>query len=154
MLRPLGMSSTTWDADRIDDDRVARGYRLEDDAWVEEAPLADGALGAMGGLATTVRDYARYVALHLAAWPPRDDPDDGPVRRSSLREMQSIWQIGPTFMAEPTTRRRPTDGGSPTDTASGSPRGSTRRTGAWSPTAVAFRGSAHTSGGCPITGWA
>jgi CubicO group peptidase (beta-lactamase class C family) len=101
VLRPLGMSSTTWDADRIDDSRVARGYRLEDDAWIEEAPLADGALGAMGGLATTVRDYARYVALHLAAWPPRDDPDDGPVRRSSLREMQSIWRIGPTFMAEP-----------------------------------------------------
>jgi CubicO group peptidase (beta-lactamase class C family) len=100
VLRPLGMSSTTWDADRIDDDRVARGYRLEDDAWVAETPLADGALGPMGGLATTVRDYARYVALHLSAWPPRDDPDDGPLRRSSLREMQSIWRIGPTFMAD------------------------------------------------------
>jgi CubicO group peptidase (beta-lactamase class C family) len=101
VLRPLGMSSTTWDAERISEDRVAKGYRLEDDAWVLEAPLADGALGAMGGLATTVRDYARYVALHLSAWPPRDDPDDGPLRRSSLREMQSIWRIGPTFMAEP-----------------------------------------------------
>ena len=88
VLGPLGMASTTWDADHIADDRVARGYRLEDDAWVEEAPLADGALGTMGGLATSVRDYATYVALHLSAWPPRDDPDEGPLRRSSLREMQ------------------------------------------------------------------
>ena len=33
-------------------------------------------------------DLARYVAFLLSAWPPRDDPDTGPVRRSSLREMQ------------------------------------------------------------------
>src|SRR4029453_7236571 len=29
-----------------------------------------------------------YVAFLLSAWPPRDDPDMGPVRRSSMREMQ------------------------------------------------------------------
>jgi CubicO group peptidase (beta-lactamase class C family) len=101
VLAPLGMSSTTWDADQIPDDRVAHGYRLEDDAWVAEEPLADGALGTMGGLATSVRDYARYVTLHLSAWPPRDDPDEGPLRRSSLREMQQSWRDGPTFMSEP-----------------------------------------------------
>jgi CubicO group peptidase (beta-lactamase class C family) len=100
VLRPLGMSSTTWDADRIPEDRVARGYRREDDAWVPETPLADGVLGAMGGLATSVRDYAKYVALHLSAWPPRDDPDDGPLRRASLREMQQSWRDGPTFMSD------------------------------------------------------
>jgi D-alanyl-D-alanine-carboxypeptidase/D-alanyl-D-alanine-endopeptidase len=100
VLAPLRMSSTTWDAEAIPNDRIARGYRLEDDAWVTEAPLADGALGAMGGLATSVRDYARYVGLHLSAWPPRDAPDEGPLRRSSLREMQQLWRIGPTFMAD------------------------------------------------------
>ena len=100
VLEPLGMSSTTWDADRIPDDRVARGYRLEDASWVAESPLAHGALGTMGGLATSVRDYAKYVALHMAAWPPRDDPDDGPLRRSSLREMQQPWRDGPTFMSD------------------------------------------------------
>jgi CubicO group peptidase (beta-lactamase class C family) len=100
VLGPLGMSSTTWDADGIPDDRIARGYRLEDEGWVAEEPLADGALGTMGGLATSVRDYARFVALHLSAWPPRDDPDDGPLRRSSLREMQQAWCDGPTFMSD------------------------------------------------------
>jgi CubicO group peptidase (beta-lactamase class C family) len=100
VLGPLGMTSTTWDADRIPEDRLARGYRLEDDSWIPEVPLADGALGTMGGLATSVRDYARFVALHLSAWPPRDDPDDGPLRRSSLREMQQPWRDGPTFMSD------------------------------------------------------
>jgi CubicO group peptidase (beta-lactamase class C family) len=100
VLEPLGMTSTTWDADGIPDDRIARGYRLEDEAWVAESPLADGALGTMGGLATSVRDYAKFVALHLSAWPPRDDPDDGPLRRSSLREMQQSWRDGPTFMSD------------------------------------------------------
>ena len=32
-------------------------------------------------------DYARYAAYQLSAYPPRDDPETGPVRRSTLREM-------------------------------------------------------------------
>jgi beta-lactamase family protein len=28
----------------------------------------------------------------LSAWPPRDEPDRGPVKRSSLREMQQGWR--------------------------------------------------------------
>jgi hypothetical protein len=50
--------------------------------------LHDGAYGAMGGLLTTLPDFARYVSFHLAAWPPRDDVDAGPVRRATVREMQ------------------------------------------------------------------
>jgi hypothetical protein len=40
-----------------------------------------------------VRDLARYAALQLAAWPPRDEADVGPLRRSSVREAQrmSTW---------------------------------------------------------------
>ena len=44
----------------------------------------------MGGLYTSVRDYARYVAFQLDAWPPRDEPERGPVRRSSVREAQQM----------------------------------------------------------------
>jgi hypothetical protein len=33
------------------------------------------------------------VALHLDAWPPRDDAETGPVKRSSIREMQYPWDI-------------------------------------------------------------
>jgi hypothetical protein len=44
----------------------------------------------MGGMLTSARDMARYIAFHLAAWPPRDDEDRGPVKRSSVREAQMI----------------------------------------------------------------
>ena len=48
----------------------------------------------MGGLATTVPDYARYVAFLLSAWPARDDPERGPVRRASVREL-GLWSAPP-----------------------------------------------------------
>jgi len=88
ILRPLGMTSTRWEASSVAAGHLAKGYQWKDGAWVEEPALADGAFGAMGGLVTTGRDLARYVAFLLSAWPPRDDVDSGPVRRSSLREMQ------------------------------------------------------------------
>src|SRR5262249_37721823 len=31
------------------------------------------------------------VAFHLSTWPARDDLESGPVRRSSVREMQHLW---------------------------------------------------------------
>jgi CubicO group peptidase (beta-lactamase class C family) len=99
ILQPLGMSSTTWDADRIPAERVAAGARLVDGEWRPEEPLPDGAFGPMGGLATSIRDFARYVAFHLSAWPPRDDPETGPLGRASVREMHQAWRSGPTFMS-------------------------------------------------------
>ena len=47
----------------------------------------------MGGLITSVDDFTKYVALHLSAWPPRSDPDLGPLKRSSLREMHQPWRF-------------------------------------------------------------
>jgi hypothetical protein len=35
------------------------------------------------------------VGAFLAAWPPRDGPETGPIRRSSLREMQQVWRPAP-----------------------------------------------------------
>jgi len=87
ILKPLGMTVTRWEADGLGD-RVAKGYGRDAEQWVLETPLADGSFGAMGGLYSSVPDLARYVSLFLSAWPPRDDADTGPVRRSSLREMQ------------------------------------------------------------------
>jgi CubicO group peptidase (beta-lactamase class C family) len=88
ILQPLGMRSSFWDAREVPPDRLARGFRRDGEGWVEETPLGHGAFGAMGGLYTSVDDLAKYVAFMLSAWPPRDDPDRGPVRRSSVREMQ------------------------------------------------------------------
>jgi hypothetical protein len=49
----------------------------------------------MGGMLTSVSDLSTYVGALLAAWPPRDGAETGPVRRASLREMQQIWRPRP-----------------------------------------------------------
>lgn len=92
ILRPLGLASTRWEAAAVPPARLAVGYRHDGGSWSPEPPLDDGAFGAMGGLFTSGHDLARYVAFLLSAWPPRDDPDTGPVRRSSVREMQQAWR--------------------------------------------------------------
>jgi CubicO group peptidase (beta-lactamase class C family) len=90
ILRPLGMTATAWEPSAVPPQRLARGYRWANDTWDEEPMLADGAFGAMGGLMTSVNDLARYVSFLMSAWPPRDAPERGPIRRSSAREMQQV----------------------------------------------------------------
>jgi CubicO group peptidase (beta-lactamase class C family) len=103
ILRPLGMTSTTLQAASVPADRLAHGYRWEDEIWKEEPPLPDGAFGAMGGMLTSIADLSRYVSAFLDAWPPRDGPEKGPIRRSSLREMQQIWRSRPTTVSTGTS---------------------------------------------------
>jgi CubicO group peptidase (beta-lactamase class C family) len=92
ILEPLGMSSTTFEPRDVPGERAAAGHRPTDAGWDLEPSLPHGAFGAMGGLLTSTRDLARYVAFMLSAWPPRDEPDRGPVKRSSLREIQQGWR--------------------------------------------------------------
>lgn len=86
ILQPLGMNETYWEFDQVPDDRLAIGYAP--DSLTLAPMLHDGSYGAMGGLITTIEDFAKYVSYHLSAWPPRNAPETGPVRRSSLRRMQ------------------------------------------------------------------
>lgn len=86
-LAPLGMAHTTFDALAAARGDYAFGYRLDGEAWSRERIEPDGEVGAMGGLATTATDYARWVAFLLSAWPARDDREAGPVRRASVREL-------------------------------------------------------------------
>lgn len=90
ILEPLGMSVTTLEARGVPAHRLAHGYRLQDGEWLEESQLPDGAFGAMGGMLTSISDLSRWVGMMLAAWPPRDEPETGPVKRASLREMQQV----------------------------------------------------------------
>ena len=87
IMRPLGMASTGYDISAAPQERRALGYRWENDAFAREPDMAHGAFGAMGGVQTSARDYARWVAFLLSAWPPRDGPETGPVRRSTVREL-------------------------------------------------------------------
>lgn len=87
LMRPLGMTSTTFDIFASPTARRAVGYRWQDNRWLPEPDMADGAFGAMGGVETSANDYARWVAFLLSAWPARDEPDRGPVRRGTVREI-------------------------------------------------------------------
>jgi CubicO group peptidase (beta-lactamase class C family) len=87
IMRPLGMASTNYDVLTSPRDRRAIGYRWENDQWVREPDMRRGAFGAMGGVETSANDYARWAAFLLSAWPARDGPETGPVRRASVREL-------------------------------------------------------------------
>jgi CubicO group peptidase (beta-lactamase class C family) len=92
ILAKLHLDGTTFQFGDIPAASRAIGYRLEPDGtYGEEPPLPHGVFGAMGGLLTTATDLGKYIAFHLSAWPPRDDPDSGPVRRASVREMAHLW---------------------------------------------------------------
>ena len=93
IFEPLGMTSTVWEYERADADRLALGYAWLDQKWVHVPHEHHGSFGAMGGLITSIDDFAPYVALHLSAWPPRSEADTGPLRRSSLREMHQPWRF-------------------------------------------------------------
>jgi CubicO group peptidase (beta-lactamase class C family) len=87
LLRPLAMHSTGFEVGEWPSERRAMGYRWDNGRWSEEPAMGDGAFGAMGGLQTSAKDYARYVAWLLSAWPPRDGPESGPLKRSTVREL-------------------------------------------------------------------
>src|SRR5262245_17083531 len=95
ILRPLGMTSTTLEPKEVAPNRLALGYRWEDEQWKAEPLLSNGSFGSMGGMLTSVRDLSRYVGVFLSAWPPHDGAETAPIRRASLREMQQVWRPAP-----------------------------------------------------------
>ena len=88
ILQPLGMKDTRWEYAGTKTDKLALGYRWEHGTWQLEPMLHDGDGAAMGGLITTMDDFARYVAFQLDASPPRNTLDNSPLKRASVREMQ------------------------------------------------------------------
>ena len=88
ILRPLGLKTATLEPTK----NHALGYGRRDGKLFEIPSLAHGSFGAMGGLVINANELGRYVAFHLAAEPARDDAEAGPVKRSSVREMQRQWR--------------------------------------------------------------
>ena len=97
ILRPLGMTLHLARAARPFPSAGSRiGYRWEDDTLEARTRAARRRLRRHGRHADVGRrTSATYVGALLAAWPPRDGPESGPVRRASLREMQQIWRATP-----------------------------------------------------------
>ena len=99
------MTSTTLEPASVPADRLAHGYRWEDEQWKEEPQLPDGAFGAMGGMLTSVSRPLRATSARSSPRGRRATaPKTGPIRRASLREMQQIWR------ARPATRDAHADG--------------------------------------------
>jgi CubicO group peptidase (beta-lactamase class C family) len=97
IMKPIGMTASKWEVDDIPAGQVAMGYRWENGSHQPEPYLHDGSYGAMGGLICSIDDFAKYVALHLDAWPPRDDAESGPVKRSTIREMHQPRKVTGLF---------------------------------------------------------
>jgi CubicO group peptidase (beta-lactamase class C family) len=76
----LGMTATAFDSTP----KLAPAYR--DDNKTRDKLTDYGLAVGGGGIVSTVRDLARYVAFQLAAYPPRSDADTGPIRRATVRE--------------------------------------------------------------------
>jgi CubicO group peptidase (beta-lactamase class C family) len=89
----LGMKNTWWEYGDVPEKQFANGYRYVNGKWSKETPLHAGAYGAMGGLITTIDDFAKYISLHLGAWPPSDKADNSVIKRSSIREMHKPWEL-------------------------------------------------------------
>jgi len=95
ILEPLGMKTTTYEYGDVAPDKLAHGYRWLNEQWNEEVLLhdtRDGSWGAMGAMISSIDEFASYMAFHLAAWPPGNTKDDGPIKRSSVREMHHPWR--------------------------------------------------------------
>ncbi len=93
IFKPLGMNATVWEYEKVEPKNLALGYNWIDEAHVNIPLEHHGSYGAMGGLITSIEDFTKYVALHLSAWPPRNDKEAGPLQRSSLREMHHPWRF-------------------------------------------------------------
>lgn len=94
ILVPLGMHQTQYEYSAVPEDKLALGYLWQQDGeWERVLLMHDGAYGAMGGMLSSIEDFGKYVAFHLSAWPPRNDADTGPIRRSSIREMHQPWRF-------------------------------------------------------------
>ncbi len=90
LLGPLGLDRTTWVRPGHDD--WAQPFHVVDGTARADplAPLDDGELASMGGLWSSAADVCRWMTWLDDATPAHDGPDDGPLRRSSRRELQQV----------------------------------------------------------------
>lgn len=91
LLEPLDLRRTGYAAGEFDPAELARGYRRDGTGWLELPMDPYGAFAPMGGVFSTVRDLARWVAGFADAFPARESgaaDADHPLSRATRREMQ------------------------------------------------------------------
>ncbi len=98
--KPLGMNEAVWEYSKVPASMLAKGHRWIDNNWRDEPLLHDGIFGSMGGMITSLSSFSKYMALHMNAWPPSNETETGPVKRSSIREMhqpQRFSSLNPQY---------------------------------------------------------
>jgi CubicO group peptidase (beta-lactamase class C family) len=88
ILGPIGVERVAWSEDAIPEEHVAFGHRIEQDSMVTVPAWPLGEVNSAGGLFLSARDLGRLAAYQLDAWPARSDPEEGPLRRNTVRESQ------------------------------------------------------------------
>ncbi|MFN3848810.1 MAG: serine hydrolase domain-containing protein [Spirosomataceae bacterium] len=84
--KPLGMNNTYWDYTKVPDNQLVRGYRWLREQYIEQPFEGDGAYGIMGGMLTTIEDFAKYMSFHQKAYQVTA-PNSPILKKSSLKEM-------------------------------------------------------------------
>lgn len=110
ILHPLGMTSTAWRASAVPAERLAIGYWGDHEPLAEAPRVGDGVFEPAGGMYTSLHDYARYLSFQLSAYPARDAPEQGPVRRSTLRETHRAQRIAAASDHDEPIAQRTDDG--------------------------------------------
>jgi CubicO group peptidase (beta-lactamase class C family) len=107
LLRPLGLTSSGFEAAEFPARQLARGYRPGPGGWEELAPDGCGAFAPMGGVFSCVADLARWVSGFTDAFPPGEPGTGGahPLARATRREMQ----LPQVTLAPPPLARLPGD---------------------------------------------
>lgn len=98
ILDPLAMEHTRLDGHAIDDADQAKAYNWTDAAFEREPFLESGAFDPIGGIWTTAGDYQLFISWMLSAWPPRDDPDTGPIPRRVVRSVTDSQRLRGPFI--------------------------------------------------------
>lgn len=84
--QPLGMNNTYWDYAKVPENQLVKGYRWLREQYIEQPMEGDGAYGIMGGVLTSIEDFAKYMAFHQAAY-QANTPNSSILKKSSLKEM-------------------------------------------------------------------
>ncbi|XXX73125.1 serine hydrolase domain-containing protein [Sorangium sp. So ce134] len=99
LLAPLGMRDAAWDAAQVPPGALASPHVRAGSEVTPIQPWRLGASESTAGLYASLSDMGRFIGLQLAAWPARDAPEAGVLRRSTVRESHMMARNGSAFPA-------------------------------------------------------
>ncbi|WP_437284939.1 serine hydrolase domain-containing protein [Sorangium sp. So ce406] len=99
LLAPLGMRDAAWDGAEVPPASLASPHVRAGGAVTPILPWRLGASESTAGLYASLSDMGRFIGFQLAAWPARDAPETGALRRSTVRESHMMARNGSAFPA-------------------------------------------------------